>query len=78
MRRYWASKKGTWLSIDFEAYEYEHDRLTEYGWSMVRWEKDGEEVANEGHLIVKEHINDRNGKWVPEMRDVRRIVCRGR
>ena len=37
---------------------------------MVKWQ-DGEEVQEEGHFIVKEHVNDRNGKWVPEERDVR-------
>lgn len=37
---------------------------------MVKW-RDGEAVQEEGHFIVKEHVNDRNGKWVPEEREVR-------
>ncbi|KAJ3488380.1 hypothetical protein NLI96_g2905 [Meripilus lineatus] len=53
VRTFWASKRGTWISMDFEAWERDHTLLLEFGWSIVRW-ADGEEVLEDGHLIVKE------------------------
>lgn len=69
-RLYWSSKKGTWIAIDFEAWEYDHKVLTEFGYSLVRWE-DGTEASETGHWIVKEHKQYINGTYVKGARDVR-------
>ncbi|KAJ3538717.1 hypothetical protein NM688_g6478 [Phlebia brevispora] len=73
-RTLWTEKTGTWLSMDFEAWEWDHKLLTEFGWSLVRWEggvevsesgQCGTEVSENGHLIVKEHMQYTNGHWTP-------------
>ncbi|KAI0732947.1 hypothetical protein C8Q72DRAFT_73998 [Fomitopsis betulina] len=58
IRTIWAAKVGTWLAIDFEAWDRDHSIITEYGWSLVRWEGTGDdkrEVTEDGHLIVREY-----------------------
>ncbi|KAF8883684.1 hypothetical protein BD779DRAFT_1538965 [Infundibulicybe gibba] len=62
-------KKGVWCSLDFEAGEYEHEMITEFGRSLIRW-GDGEEVSEHGHLIIDEHQKYTNSKYVPEHRQV--------
>ncbi|THH19861.1 hypothetical protein EW146_g1404 [Bondarzewia mesenterica] len=54
IRSLWAEKHGVWCAIDFEAWDRDHEVLTEIGWSLVRW-VDGKESEEWGHLIVKEH-----------------------
>ncbi|EGO01874.1 hypothetical protein SERLA73DRAFT_150940 [Serpula lacrymans var. lacrymans S7.3] len=54
VRSYWASKRGVWCALDFEAWDRDHTLLTEFGWSLIRWQDD-EEIEEQGHLIVKEH-----------------------
>lgn len=70
IRTFWAAKSGTWLAIDFEAWEREHTLLLEFGWSLVRWEN-GEEVTEDGHMIIKERQSFYNHTWVQGNRDVR-------
>lgn len=36
--------EGTFLAIDVETWEHDHDLLTEFGWSLVRW-SGGNEVG---------------------------------
>lgn len=76
VRTYWGDKKGTWLAVDFEAWDRDHTVLTEFGWSLVKWEKKnkGEGVAVEGveergHLIVQQH-RKYTQTYVPNNRDV--------
>ncbi|KAI0068534.1 hypothetical protein BV25DRAFT_1791899 [Artomyces pyxidatus] len=66
VRALWAEKQGVWCSLDFEAWDLDHKVLTEFGWSLARWE-DGKEVEEMGHLIVKEHQYYTN-QYVPEHR----------
>ncbi|OCH94131.1 hypothetical protein OBBRIDRAFT_770486 [Obba rivulosa] len=54
VRTLWAAHGGTWMALDFEAWDRDHTLLTEVGWSLVRF-KDGEEITESGHLVVKEH-----------------------
>ncbi len=54
VRAYWAAKAGTWIAIDIEAWDRDHTVLTEFGWSLIRWEN-GEEISEAGHLTVEEH-----------------------
>lgn len=68
-RNLWAEKKGVWCAIDVESYEYEHATLTEFGWSIQRWEN-GEPIHENGHICVKEAWSLRNGKYVPDAREV--------
>ncbi|KAK0242647.1 hypothetical protein EDD85DRAFT_297073 [Armillaria nabsnona] len=67
VRTFWAKKKGVWCAIDFEGWEMEHTMITEFGWSIIRWEN-GEEVADHGHLQIKEALGYRNGKYVADKR----------
>ncbi|KAG7449106.1 uncharacterized protein BT62DRAFT_985479 [Guyanagaster necrorhizus] len=67
VRSFWAEKKGVWCAMDFEGWEREHAMITEFGWSVVRWDK-GVEVADHGHLKVKEALNYRNGVYVADNR----------
>jgi hypothetical protein len=55
--------------LDFEAWELDHTVITEFGWSLVRWEN-GKELNENGHLIIDEHTKYTNGSYVPEYREV--------
>lgn len=57
------------MAIDFEGWELNHSVLTELGWSYTQW-REGFEFSDKGHLIVKEHMTYRNGKYVDDQRDV--------
>ncbi|KAG1892368.1 hypothetical protein F4604DRAFT_1565189 [Suillus subluteus] len=54
VRTLWVEKVGVWCALDFEAWDRDHTMLTEFGWSFVRW-IDGQQVEEQGHLIVKEY-----------------------
>lgn len=54
VRSFWAQKRGTWCALDFEAWDRDHSLLTEFGWSLIRWDGD-KEITEQGHLTVKEH-----------------------
>jgi hypothetical protein len=69
VRALWQEKKGVWCAIDFEAWEYDHQMITECGWRLVHWEN-GQEVEEANHLIVKEHEKYVNRKYVPDFRYV--------
>ncbi|KAI1795205.1 hypothetical protein LXA43DRAFT_970852 [Ganoderma leucocontextum] len=53
VRTLWAAKLGTWLAMDFEAWDRDHTLLTEFGWNLVQWQ-DGQQKKDHGHLIVRE------------------------
>lgn len=78
VRSLWAQKQGIWCALDFEAWDRDHTLLTEFGWSIVRW--DGEtKVEEQGHLTVKEHRYYTN-TFVEDNREVillslSRILC---
>lgn len=76
IRTFWADKVGVWLAIDFEAWEMEHTLLTEFGWSTITWEE-RKETMRSGHLILEDNAMYRNGKYVPDHREVRptSIIC---
>ncbi|KAL0949460.1 hypothetical protein HGRIS_009514 [Hohenbuehelia grisea] len=67
VRTLWQAKSGSWCAVDLEEWEMEHNLITEFGYSTLRWEN-GDEVTQTGHLIVKEHETYRNGKYVPDCR----------
>ncbi|KAG6821622.1 hypothetical protein H0H93_000131 [Arthromyces matolae] len=67
VRTFWMEKKGVWCAIDFEAWEYDHSVITEFGWSLIGW-KEGQELRKMGHLIVEENQKYRNSQYVPEHR----------
>ncbi|OBZ70193.1 Good for full DBP5 activity protein 2 [Grifola frondosa] len=66
-RTLWSKNTGAWLSVDFEAWDRDHTMLTEFGYSLVYWDKN-EEVRERGHFIVKEHRGYTN-TYVPEHRN---------
>ncbi|KAG6866438.1 hypothetical protein C0991_003956 [Blastosporella zonata] len=67
VRSFWGEKKGVWCALDFEAWEYDHSVITEFGWRLVGWQ-DGVEYQKNGHIIVDEHQKYRNSQYVPEHR----------
>ena len=69
VRTLYQERKGVWCAIDFEAWEYDHQVITECGWRYIRWEG-GKEVEEAKHLIVKEHQKYVNRQYVPDHRDV--------
>ena len=69
VRTLWNEKKGVWLAIDLEAWEYEHDLITELGLSAIRWE-DGKEIIEDRHYMISADLY-RNGKWVADNHTVR-------
>jgi hypothetical protein len=70
VRKFWSERAGTWVAIDFEGWERDHSLITEFGWSSIRWDEDGVDVRECGHIIVKEHQTYYNGTYVPDERDV--------
>ncbi|KZT12480.1 uncharacterized protein LAESUDRAFT_718741 [Laetiporus sulphureus 93-53] len=72
IRTFWAERVGTWCAMDFEAWERDHHVLTEFGWSLVRWEGNEDEqneITEEGHLTIREHRGFFNGTYVDDNRD---------
>ncbi|KAH9943465.1 uncharacterized protein BXZ73DRAFT_97505 [Epithele typhae] len=64
VRTFWAGRLGTWLALDFEAWDRDHSVLTEFGWSRAWWPRDehgnkdleaGGPSLEHGHLVVREH-----------------------
>ncbi|KAN0097512.1 hypothetical protein V8E55_001958 [Tylopilus felleus] len=66
VRSFWSQKLGVWCALDFEAWDRDHTLLTEFGWSIVRWEGD-ERIEEQGHLVVEEHMYYTN-TYVPNHR----------
>ncbi|KIK92712.1 hypothetical protein PAXRUDRAFT_13075 [Paxillus rubicundulus Ve08.2h10] len=67
VRSFWSRKQGVWCALDFEAWDRDHTLLTEFGWSIVRWE-DEQQIEERGHLTVKEHKYYTN-TFVPDNRE---------
>ncbi|KAF9446955.1 hypothetical protein P691DRAFT_803252 [Macrolepiota fuliginosa MF-IS2] len=62
------AKSGTWCAIDFEGWERDHTIITEMGFSILRWDADGQPTRESGHWIIKEAEGYRNGTYVPDYR----------
>lgn len=69
-RELWGLKKGVWCAFDLEAWELDHEVVTELGYSLIRWDENGQELDEKGHYTVNQHVHYRNGKYVPEHRNV--------
>lgn len=67
-RSLWAAKKGIWCAIDFEAWEMDHEEITEFGYRFVGW-KDGSKVEECGHWIVENAMQYTNSRYVQGNRD---------
>ncbi|KAL8277378.1 hypothetical protein RQP46_010218 [Phenoliferia psychrophenolica] len=60
---------ATFLALDVETWEHDHDLLTEFGWSLVQF-SGGKEVARTvEHIVVQENAHRRNGRYCPDARD---------
>ncbi|KAF7352710.1 hypothetical protein MVEN_01237000 [Mycena venus] len=66
VRKYWATKSGTWCALDFEDWEMDHSVITEFGYKSIHWEN-GKEVEDMGHFTVKEYDSYRNGKTLKKL-----------
>ncbi|KAM0791744.1 hypothetical protein ACM66B_004011 [Microbotryomycetes sp. NB124-2] len=65
---------ATFLGIDFETWEFDHDCLLEVGWSLIEFSKDGESDTvsrrvEHQHIVVAENKRRRNKKFSPDARD---------
>ncbi|GAA5865583.1 hypothetical protein JCM3774_002058 [Rhodotorula dairenensis] len=65
---------GAFLALDVEAWEFDHDLLLEFGWSIVEYVKDEvtgkvSERRETQHVVVKENARRRNRKFAPDARD---------
>ncbi|GAA5985151.1 hypothetical protein JCM10908_002545 [Rhodotorula pacifica] len=65
---------GAFLALDVEAWEFDHDLLLEFGWSIVEYVKDEKtgrvsERRETQHVVVKENARRRNRKFAPDARD---------
>lgn len=69
VRTLWVAKIGTWIAMDFEAWDRDHTVLTEFGWRLVQW-VDQQQVTEHGHLVVHEH-RPFTQHYVPDHRNVR-------
>jgi hypothetical protein len=58
------TKENRFVALDFEAFEWNQKRITEVGFSVF----ENDEYQN-FHYIIKENINRRNGKFVPDNKD---------
>ncbi|THV08439.1 hypothetical protein K435DRAFT_740525 [Dendrothele bispora CBS 962.96] len=67
-RGHFLEKKNAWLAIDFEGWERDHTVITEFGWSALHWEN-GQEILEDGHLIIEENKRYTNGTFVRDNRD---------
>lgn len=76
VRTLWAAKLGTWLAIDFEAWDRDHTLLTEFGWRLVQWQHE-QQKRDHGHLIVRER-RMYTQTYVPNNKDVRTMGFCGR
>jgi len=68
VRNLWAVERGVFCAIDFESWERDHKTITEFGYRLVGW-KDGKQVEDCGHWIVKGHMQYQNTRWVQGNRD---------
>src|SRR4051812_46776255 len=73
VRAFWAEKKGIWCAVDFEAWELDHEVLTEFGWSSVRWNADGSTTEEAGHLINEAARTYINSVYLKDERHVSNI-----
>ena len=70
MRSLWREKKGVFCAVDFEAWERDHKLITEFGWSLIRWNADGSPYEEDGHLLVEEAKGYINSQYVVDNRYV--------
>jgi len=60
------SNELLFLCLDIEAFEYNQEKLTEFGWCIFK--KDGT-IKKTIHALVKENLRLRNRKHVPDNKD---------
>ncbi|GAA5938637.1 uncharacterized protein JCM15063_005376 [Sporobolomyces koalae] len=70
-----AQREGgaSFLALDVEFWERDHNILTEFGWSVVEFVKhqNGKVTAKreDQHVVIKENQRFRNGRFAPDARD---------
>ncbi|GAA5877912.1 hypothetical protein JCM16303_000279 [Sporobolomyces ruberrimus] len=70
-----AQREGgaSFLSLDVEFWERDHEVLTEFGWSLVDFvrHQNGKvtERREDQHAVIKENQRFRNGRFAPDARD---------
>ena len=73
IRTFWREKKGIFCAVDFEAWERDHTLITEFGWSFIRFDPDGQPIEGKGHLIAEEARGYVNSAFVKDCRYVSRF-----
>ena len=69
-RNAWHTKTGTWIAIDFETWERDHQLVTEVGICVREWPEDGTLHAEEHHFILSENTKYTNSVFVKGNREV--------
>jgi len=70
IRTLWKERKGLFFAVDFEAWERDHTLITEFGWSSIRFDSDGQQIEEKGHLMVEEARGYVNSVYVKDCRYV--------
>ncbi|EJD53596.1 hypothetical protein AURDEDRAFT_141640 [Auricularia subglabra TFB-10046 SS5] len=68
VRDCYLAAKGTWIALDFEGWERDHEVITEFGYTKLTW-VDGKPVIEDGHWVPQEHTGYRNGQYVVDNRN---------
>lgn len=74
VRASYGSFKGTWIAADFEAWEYEHQIITEFGFAEMKWlpaqtpsSVDGKETSEANAANQQQRMEatvTRTGHWI--------------
>ncbi|KAF7332088.1 hypothetical protein MKEN_00089300 [Mycena kentingensis (nom. inval.)] len=62
-RMAWMAKKGTWLAIDFEDWEWEHTMLLEVGYAQISFDTQ-DEHDTAGHIMAESQAMYYNSQYV--------------
>ncbi|KAF7292403.1 hypothetical protein HMN09_01224400 [Mycena chlorophos] len=67
-RAAWMARKGTFIAVDFEEYEGDHNLILEFGYGSVRFDAEGEHEEH-AHIVLESSKYYRNGRFVKDNRD---------
>ncbi|KAJ7179046.1 hypothetical protein C8R46DRAFT_622618 [Mycena filopes] len=54
VRTLWHAKQGVFCAFTVDAWEMDHNCVSDVGWSLIRWQS-GAEISEHGHLVVREN-----------------------
>lgn len=75
VRAAYMTNTGTWIAIDFEAWEMFHKDLTEFGYAIIGHSKTTDRLIEEGHWIVQERRHLRNVRITIQCIALEVLIC---